>query len=126
MAKQGLEEAGLAQKWEISMHVPAGTSRSGQKRRKEGTCWVEHEPYAQPQLSPSKHVNFPSSKPSFSTNSSACSGTLLLKHFFTPSDQPLKSLYCSTTKVPPTLNYHFLNNCPQYPIPSTSDCHCSS
>ena len=63
---------------------------------------VTHHPGAQPQLSPPEHVNFSCSKPSFSTNSSSCSGTLLLKHFFTPSAQLRKSLYCSATKVPST------------------------
>lgn len=67
--------------------------------RREGAV-VTHYPSAQSQLLPPKYVNFSSSKPSFSTNSSSCSGALLLKHFFTPSAQTLKSLYCSIAKVP--------------------------
>lgn len=69
--------------------------------RREHAVVTRHQG-AQPQLSPPKHVNVSSSKLPFSTNSSSCSGTLLLKHFFTSSVQTLKPFYCSTTTVPST------------------------
>lgn len=117
MVKQSLEEAGLAQEWEINMHVLAATSCSGWKTLEEWMCCG----------------NTPSSAVSSKTRQLLFLRTLIfhkpffLLRKFAAEAQPLKSLYCSPTEDPSTNpNYPFLKICSQNPILSTSGCLCSS
>lgn len=106
MVKQSLEEAGLAQEWEINMHVPAATSCSGWKTLEEWMCCGN---------TPSSVVSSKTCQLLFLRTLIFHKPLLLLRNFAAEA-QPLKSLYCSTTKVPSTQTTTFLRSAPRTPF----------